>query len=502
MNTGALDSKLKRIFPMCVAVVALTAPGASLARDITLGGGISIGYEVDDRQYDDDDVVVPADQGQESPPEINNRDERYSRLRLAPLITLTSLSERDEAILRYSPSFWQDFETSDNNLDHDLLASLDRFISRNWQVRLADRYRLSDVISNRYGDPKETDSSSDINTTGTATEDTARLSDADNRRRYWTNDLDVFSEYAYREDSKFTVGYRYGILENVEDEDNTSEDYDRHEVLSDIGHRFNSVWKFSVFGSYVRGLFDETEADISLADEIVEAEMDLNEYRAATILQANFLQYHAQSLLYSYYGADYDAEENDDATIHDITLGWRWDISKDVIFGLGAGPTYTKTEGTEGEWGYNGNMSFSYAFERGYINFTAKRGYEVLNFTGNDENGLREFWQSWLRFNYRLMEQLAADLYTGYRYEDEEIITEITPVATESVAEEEFVTEKETFNRKRFSTGASLGYTFRQLYKFSLSYDYSRQDSEVLDDSFDEHRVVLTLSYETDFFKW
>lgn len=533
MKTGASDKKtdqLKFIVPVCIAVVALNSSEVTLARDVVVGGGISVGYEFDDRQYEDDDEV-PADQQsateQQSAADAeidsrDNRDEQYSRMRLAPLITITSSSERDEVELRYSPSFWYDFENSDNNVDHDLFASLNRFITPDWQAKLSDRYRLSDVIENRYGDSDRTvESTEDTTATDTTTESTtdgrARLSDTDNRRRYWTNDLALLSEYEYREDSMFLVGYKYGILTNTDSDDGgTFEDYDRHEMLSQLGHRFNPVWKLTVFGSYVRGLFEEVEfnnlpEDEDDDEEIVDGDNDLKEYRASTILQADYFQHHTHALEYKFFGVDFDAAENDDATIQDVTLGWLWNYSKNVSFGLGAGPTYTKIEDEDEEWGYNGRMSLSYRFDRGYIDLSAQRGYEILNFTGTDDNGLREFWQSELRINYRLLENLSADLYTRYRDEDEEVIAEIAPATLEETApiesetateESVIATESETVNRKRFSTGLSLDYSFQQWYKLTLSYDYSKQDSEAIDDSFDEHRVALTLSYETELFKW
>ena len=534
MHTGASDKKkdqMKIIVPVCVAVVTSIASGVVLARDVVVGGGVSVGYEFDDRQYKDDDEVS-ADREQSATEQQNavdvelddrnNRDEQYSRLRLSPLVTVTSSTERDEVELRYSPSLWYDFEHSDNNVDQDLFASLSRFITRDWQAKLTDKYRLSDLIENRYGDSVSTSQTSEDGTaTDTATETTkngtTELSDTNNRRRYWTNDLELSSEYTYREDSMFLVGYKYGLLTNTDSENGgTYEDYDRHEILSELGHRFDPVWKISVFGSYVRGLFEQVDFNNLLEDkagddEIINVDNDLKEYRGTTILQADFYQHHSHTLEYSFYAVDFDAAENEDATIQDVTLGWRWNYSKNVSFGLGAGPSYTKTEDEDGELGYNGRMSFSYAFERGYLDLSAKRGYEVLSFTGTDENGLREFWQSMLRINYKLLDNLSADLYAGYREEDEEVVAQIVSAASEetaptgsetTTADSVIATESETINRKRYSTGLSLGYSFQQWYKLTLAYDYSKQDSEAIGDSFEEHRVALTLSYETELLKW
>lgn len=511
MNTGASDKKCRLLYDVAVgvAVVALIAPGVTLARDVVVVGGVNVGYEFDDRQYEDDDEVL-ADQEQQqtlSDIQTDNKDERYSRLRLGPLVTLTSSAPRDEIKLHYSPKFWYDFENSDNNVDHDLRASLSRYLAPNWQLKLADDYLLTDQHRYSTDTTDRTAESSDTATTtgdtGTTSDDTLMLTDTDNRRRYWTNDLSLRSEYEYLHNSQFTLGYRYNILRNIETEERlTYEDYDRHQVTSGVGHRFSPVWKLSVYGSYTRGLYDENESSTSRPDEEI-LEKDLDEYDAVMALQEKFLEYHQHTLSYKFYGVEYDAEERNNAYIHDITLGWQWDVSKNTLVGLGAGPSYVKPEDMDGEWQYNANMHFVYSFERGRLRFTAERGYEVFNFTGTDEdNGFREFFQTKLEFDYHLADDLSASLYTGYRNEDQDV-TRITAVTVEEDAmDENDLTETDTINRERLSAGAGLAYSFWQWYKAILSYDYIRQDSELIDDSFDEHRIALTLSYETELFKW
>ena len=510
-------AQLRFILPMCISIATLNVPASTFARDVKIGGGVSTGYEFDDRKYDDDSS---ADQEQQTENQnvVNSNDERYSRFRLAPLLTLSSSSARDEINLRYSPSFRYDFENSDNEVDHDLSARFNRFITRDWQLKFSENYLLTDSVESQAlngasGTATPSDNAGGEDMVGA--DSTVKLSDNQNRRRYWTNNLSLHSEYSYWEDSLFSLGYAFNVLRNIDNPQNSSyEDYDRHEVSTSVAHRFTSAWKLSVNGSYVRGLYDEanpeqisttTTAEVSTAGENTALNKDLNEYRAATALEANLLDHQSQKLSYSFYGVDYDAAESNNSTIHDMTLGWQWDISKELMFSLGAGPTYYKVEGSDGQWGYNGNLALKYAFERGSIGLTANRGYERQNFNGTNENGLREFWQSRFSLNYQVLQDLSATLFSSYRYEDEEVITAITPVEIDeptTVDNTDFTTTIETFNRKRFSSGASLGYSFWQWYKLALSYNFTRQDSEQVDDSFDEHRVVLTLSYEKELFNW
>lgn len=504
MKTGVWRKKTDRvqfIVPAWLAAAALTVPQLALARETTLGGGLSAGYEFDDRQYDDDEV--PADQGQQesvAPAEDNNRDERYSRLRLAPLVTLTSTAERDELSLSYSPSFWYDLENTDSNVDHDFRAALDRFLTKHWQVKVADNYLRTDEHRSSIDSTDTTAESTGAPASDTAdvADETTRLSDSQNRRRYWVNDLSLRSDYEYLQDGVFGLGYRFNVLRNTDSGDGRSyEDYDRHEFSSQLGHRFNAAWKLSAIGSYARGLFDQVGSDTPLAGEPA-VERDLHEYGAGMMLEERFIEHHVHTLSYTFYGVDYDAEERNNAKIHDVTLGWQWDFARDLVFGLGAGPSYVDIEDMDGEWNYNANALLLYSFERGQLQLTAGRGYEVLNFTGTaEDNGLREFWRAQLAVNYQLADGLSTKVYAGYRKEDQDVATtELTAATDEALA------ETETIERKRFTTGANLGYAFWKWYRVILSYDYIRQDSELLNDSFKEHRAALTLSCETDLFKW
>lgn len=523
MQTERTD-RVKVIVPVCVVIAALTAASDSLARDNTLIGGMSVGYEFEDRQYEEDEptpaeeAAAVEEEGLALLNEDDNRDERYSRLRLSPLITYTSKAEADEFLLTYSPSFWQDFETSDSNVDHDLLAEYSRYLAQSWEVELSDRYRRTD--ERRYVD-EETEGGAETGGTFDGTDNSDQLTDTDNRRRYWTNDLKLRTEYAYRPDSEFALGYNYSILENLDKEERLSyEDYDRHEIFSELAHSFDPVWQVSVLASYVRGLFEETdseeereefpasgqESSLLLADEeAVDEDNDLSEYRLGTLLQAKIVEFHIYTFSYSFYGVDFEAEEGNNTFIHDLTLGWQWNLSQNATFGIGAGPTYVDAEEGDEEWEYNANMFVLYSFERGQVGLTARRGYEQLNFTGNDEdNGLREFWQTQLTLDYRFSGTVTGRLHAGYRYDDQDV-TE-TSAAAESGSgtgeDEEAVAITETLNRERFSTGASLDYAFMKDYVITLTYNYMQQESELVDDSFDEHRVALMLSYKTELFKW
>lgn len=488
-----ISRHLGNIFPPFVAVAILGSVTLTFASDIKVSGGMSLGYEWYDRKYDkEDQSVVPAN-------EVGNvaganglserKDDKSNRFRIAPLIEVASVSARDDLSLHYSPSFRYDNETYTHDVDHDFTASIKRLLTRDWRLLLTEKYLLTDMVNDQYANGADT---------------VVKLSNNGNRRKYWTNNASLASEYSYWESSLFSLGYNYGILENIDvTAGDNYENYDRHEAQFSVDHRYNSFWKQKVSGSYVRGLYDVNTA--ARAATGINGDNDLNEYRASTKLEAHLIEHHPMSLGYSYFDTEYDAADRSGGAIHDVTLGWQWLITKDWTYSLGGGPSYEKTEGQDGNWGYNANTALQYGFERGSLALSANRGYERQNFNGTNENGLSKFWQSRIDIKYEFLKDVSSQLFADYHYEDQEVVTGLLPVSTDSgetASITQATTVTDTFNRKRFSAGTSIGYKFWQWYTVTLSYDYAVQKSEQLNDSYDEHRIFLTLSMHTDLLNW
>jgi len=538
LKKQGVAAHLSLLLPSFVAVAVLGTLSPSAARDYKVSGGITTGYEFYDRQYEKEEVSEKAsDETGESTTTTatttaatatTQKDDSYNRLRVAPLIIVNSSSARDELSFRYSPGFYYDTETSDHDIDHNLNAAYKYSLTRHWQLKLTERYLLTDK---NIVDSNETESSTTTESQTTA-ENAEPLADNNGRRRYWTNDLGFVSEHTYLEDSLFSFGYTFGVLENIDTApESTYENYDRHSAQVSLGHRFDSIWKLTASGNYVRGLYDTPAEEEETDSEDASTNKDLSEYRALTSLESRLIEHNPLSLAYSFAAIDYDADDQATVALHDVTGGWQWEISKEFTVNLGAGPSFQKTEGQSGNWGYNANAKVRYALERGALELSANRGYAIENFTGTDENGLREFWQSRLGFDYTILENLSFKLFTTYRNEDREEITERrlaqtevqteaqtepqtqtqsdTSTVTEAEAatetppeEQEIITETAVFNRQQYGAGTSLGYKFGQWYSMNLSYNYLQQDSEQVDDSYDEHRLILSLSVEKDLLNW
>ena len=59
-----------------------------------------------------------------------------------------------------------------------------------------------------------------------------------------------------------------------------------------------------------------------------------------------------------------------------------------------------------------------------------------------------------------------------------------------------------TTTKKRTTLGGGLQYSFWESYAASLQYTFVHQESETAIDEYDEHRLMLMLSYNKDFFRW
>ncbi len=504
MATNSLGRALVLFVSCTTAASALAFSSTVQARDVKLGGGIATGYEFYSRSYDNEEqqkTESNSSSPQEAPENSSTADERYNRFRIAPLLVVNSESARDSFSLRYSPSLRYDEETADYDVNQDLNANFTYSLTRDWQFKVSDRYVLADEnIEDQTTSEQQQQAG------------TSELSDNEGVRQYWKNDLSFSSEYRYWEDSSFSLGYSLGHLTHTEvSTDSSYEDYVRHGLSLAVGHRFDSEWKLSADAKYSRGLFEPAEQAITEStrdrDDIEEEDNDLHEYRASTQLEARHFEHHLLSLKYGFLGVDYDDPERNTITVNDLTAGWQWQLAKDTSVFLGAGPSYNKTEEREGNWGYNANARLRYGQERSVFEASAAHGYDVQNFTGTDEQGLREFSQARLDYSHILVQDLSLKLFTSYRYEDQEEITEQRAVDTGNIGTatsdpQDLIFETDTFNRQRFGAGTSLAYKFSRWYAMNLSYNYLIQDSEQIDDSYDEHRFVLSLSMERDVFQW
>ncbi|GAB6194408.1 hypothetical protein [Desulfocastanea catecholica] len=454
-----------------VLLFLLIAPAASFPRDNSLTGGLSVGLDYFDRSGDD-------------------TDDDYERIVVTPMILFRSLSERDTFELQASPSAKYDWNDSETDWDSNVRVAADRFMTEKWQLGISNRLLRSDYQDTEGGifyDPT-------VPPEEVVTPTDPQLSSDRGRRRYWRNTTDLFSNHFYREDSLLRLGANYIALRNDDTGFAGDEDYDRYAASLRNEHRFDAIWSSALDLRYVVGDYEpaDTAAGAPPTDDLLSD--DLKEYYLSLALTNASIANNPLSLSYDYIATRYDETLQDDSDIHQMRLTWRRDISPRMYTVLGAGPSYEKTEGQDATWGGNGIAEMNYALEYGYINFLVEKDYSVDNFSGSDERGLVDSWETRLSGGYQLQQDLTLSGRLIYLYEDREEAS-VRSGNRDAVLLEEY-------HKDRYIAGAGLSYTFWEFYTASIDYTFIKQESDRVNDDYDDHRLLLTLSWKKELFHW
>lgn len=463
---GKMDS---RVITTTAIMGLMMIPVTSHSRVNSLTGGIGTFYDYSDQNYDS---------GRSS-------SDTYSRIGLRPMINFSSTGEKDSFLLKASPSIKYDLEESETDWDSNLSVAADRFINKSWQVNFSDTYIRSD-----YYDQGTNSASQPVDpTSGVVEVSNPTLSTDLGRRQYWTNTLNVGSNYFYQQDSYVRAGFNYNVLRNDQSGIDGYDDYDRYVVnLADV-HRFSPRWRTTADFNYVIGNYDNlVDSTTILSND--QLSQDLNEYRLLLSVDNNSITHNPLSLYYNYIDTDYDEPLRSDVYIHQMRATWTKEFSPHLYTKLGAGPSYGKSEGNDAQWGYNGVAELNYLIEHGFVNFKVDKRYDIQNFSGNYERGAVDTWNSTLSFQYLLLQDLRASGSLAYINEDHKYQFSDTGNLPDS------------YQKDRYIAGVGLGYNFWQNYTMGIDYTYINQDSDQIDDSYDEHRVLLTLSWQKELYRW
>ena len=468
------------------------------ARLNTITGGITTGYDYNEtnheRDGDDENILTE-----------NSYLKKFS---VGPLFIFETSSSIDQLTISYSPSYTYDIEESHNDVDHNFSLSGYRNFSKKLRFDISDNLNYSD-------DPIliETENTSDYNK---------------GRNRYLQNTFNINSTYTYDNASSFGGGYSYDILRNEDTGIGGYEDYDKHIADLFLQHRFNSSWNMEATTSYTRGLFDPPEQEVtdtvaegleSLSPGITEGtdtqdlSNDLSEYRATATLNWVLSQRKTFLVSYDFSGSVYDAILRNDTNLHNLTFGANYLHNSRLSFGFGAGPSYEKTETFESNLDYNAHLNLNYDIsKRSGFSATAEKGYDQENFSSNNnalsrDQGLTEFWEWKLNLSHQLLKNLKANLFVSYRDENQEnilhgIVAGIEDGTDLQTTDPETFREKSVFNKDIYTAGGSLSYSFLRWWTTALNYTYRQQDSEQINDSYDEHRLYLTLTVQKELFRW
>lgn len=473
--------KLKRTGLLLSALGSLAAvSGEAWARQNILIGELSVGYDYQNRTYKDGTGNNSANDGD-------------ARNYLAsPRIRFSSRDVDDLLEFTYAPTFTYDDLYNSSFVGQDADVRYEKSITHDWRIQAADSYfygedSITDLTRQRAAIIPGTETSQPTGTGAEARSDNIQsLSDVYGRQRYWRNDFRVRTDYTYAKDSVVGIGYNYGILRYTGDTTYYGDsDYDRHEAVGRLSYRFNTQWSAESEFNYVRGTYDQ---NASVVDQY---NSDLDEYHG--MLRANYA-WQRHDILFGRYAAVktvYDDPQREGATVHDFTLGWDHDFSRDLRMTLSAGPTIVVYENGGSESGTNAFAGLNWNIDqRAKVAAHTAYSYEFDNFDGR-QTGLAKTWRSELEGSYQLTPQTLARLITGYEKRDHETSNGLTTAST---------VDRFNYTEKTYDAGLALRYTFLRWYSLEASYRYA-DHSEPLE-KYDEHRVLLTLTATQDLLHW
>jgi hypothetical protein len=469
-----------------VPCIAVTFSGLARARQTMVTGAIGTGVDVRDRTYDRN--------------RSDNSDDDQQKIYISPTITLSSQGVYDQFSLQYTPSLNYDFIDDQNSVDHHLSLTAQRRLTSRWSMNLSNQYTYSDdpdsfsTSTNTIEGGQSTDSGE---TSDTGSQDTLSRDQAG--RKYWTNAASIRTSYALFEKTSLSGGYTYSVLRNDTGSDGSSYDeYDKHSFFSNLTHGFNAHWRSSLGVNYTRGLYDEPPTD-SAADTT--SNQDLNQYGLnAGVDYVQSIQ-DFFPLQYNLSETKYDGDTRNDTQSQQWSLGWNHSFDPQTSFSVGGGPSYAKTEGLDGQWGYNAYVTFTQQFQHATCSLQLDKRYETNNFSGTEESGLSDTYNARANLSYQYTQNLGFDLFGRYSQQSQidpqgEYRDAVTGIATETQ------TGDSTYDKDIYEAGIGLRYAFGRWYTAGLKYSYYVSDGQLDSDQYDEHRIMLSLSASKELWRW
>ena len=149
-----------------------------------------------------------------------------------------------------------------------------------------------------------------------------------------------------------------------------------------------------------------------------------------------------------------------------------------------------------GNWGEQ--FACDYLIQHGSFTLGVEKRFDVDNFSGTTNRGFVDYWDTHFNFTYQLFEHLSLDGRASYRNEDRKDST----LATGSIQTSTAPAALTQYNQDLITAGMGLRYTFLQYYSAGLNYTFTRQDSERINDSYNDHRVLFTLSWKQEWLRW
>jgi len=363
---------------------------------------------------------------------------------ITPGFTAELIGKKGDAKISYDPSyaFYDQFDEF-NGWRHRVQFSGMYMTTKNTRLDVRDNFlytedpeRYSDLAEVRTEDP-------------TLPIDT---SERKTRRIYKTNYASVGLNHQFGEYHSFRLGYSHHLLSN---DDPVYEDKQNHNAGAGLTYWFGPKWGFDVNGSYMRGEFEVSD--------------NVNEYQGSVSLLKRFGKHFIGHIRYSHLVVNYDGESGDDTT-YIPTIGFKYDIEKDISLIADVGYFYTDSELRENTSNAIGDLRLIKRFEHGKLNLAVLGGYDY-DLYGAETNGYGEYYEVSISLSHQLAKHLNSNIFGSYRdtkYKDQNDREEKTP-----------------------TVGLGLSWQALEWMDIWLNYRFRSVDSTIDTGDYDENRVSV-----------
>lgn len=471
---------------VCFSGLVPLVAGHAFARQTIVTGSAGVGYDFRERTYDRKE----AD---------NDNEGDTQKISIGPTIAIVSTGVYNTLNLRYSPKLAYDFVDDDNEIDQSLNVSSEHRLTQKWSLTLLEDFIYSD-------DPDSSSiSSGDYGSTGSGDQADSGSPNVLSRdlsgRQYWTNTAGVRTSYALMQRTRLDGGYKYAVLRNEKGGDWEGEDYDeydKHTFFTNLTHGFDQHWQTSLGLNYTRGLYDDED---TFSGQPSTSTPDLDEYGADIGIDYILNARDSFPAKYNFAETQYDGDTRRDTEAHEWSAGWDHAFDPKTRLSLGGGPSYAKTQGLDGQWGYNAYLSLIKQYEHASCSLQFDKRYEIENFNGTDESGLSDTYNARANFTYQYTRTLGFDVFGRYSWQSQlDPQGEYRDVASGGSTEQS--TGDLTYDKDVYEAGVGMKYAFGQWYTAGVKYVYYVSDGQLDSDQYTDHQVLFTLSASKELWRW
>ncbi len=526
------------LLPAVFTVLPFTCCENGVAGMSSVDVGVGVSYDFSDKKYGNPSPQKNDDGAETSKKSDQTDSPKHEQGNDTALVTrfhyIYTYNKNDTFELFVAPSLHYDFSDDEKEASlqyNDVRGSFFKNITDKWSVFGENTFSLTE-----NGDKKgvgEQNSEEEVAAEGGAEgiAEEASSADADPAAPpsldeenddvlYYRNHTALNARYLYGQNNSLQFGVSYDLLrEDAGSVDLQVNDYDRYTVQAENSHRFNSSWGTTLRGSYVRGKYKEQIVVLPPVenpeyDEEAEAEgtsteppmleeiekrinNDVTEYYFSGSIINFFDAENVFSLEYNHIGVVYDGKERDNSTIYKGQLHWQHRFSEMLTGSLRGGPAWKKIDGGDSYFGLNGSAELRYLQKLWSYGLQISKIYDVENFDGTDKRGPVERLKYSLNADCQLSKRLSLQGLLGYTKEQgDELFIERSEDAREAV------TSTKEYEKKSWEASLGLRYYLLEEVNAGLRYSFSHLDAEEEEDSYDEHKVMMTLDWAREWLRW